>query len=54
MNEEDKVTYEDIQLLIAALSSCAIEGNEWAAELLKLKKDNPEAFYKRIIQEKLI
>lgn len=35
---------------IEALSSCAIEGNKTAQEILELSRTNPNEFLKRIIE----
>jgi len=36
--------FHEYSLLIESLASCAIEGNKFAIELLKLRETNPKLF----------
>ena len=40
----------DLSNIIAALSSCAIEGNELAKELLELARTDWEGFMRRLVE----
>ena len=40
----------DLSNIIAALSSCAIEGNELAIELLELSRTDWEGFMRRLVE----
>jgi len=42
------MTSGDISMYIEALSSCAIEGNAFAIEMLELRDKDPEAFMVRL------
>ena len=42
---------DDLSSILAALASCAIEGNALAIELLELQKTDPKEFMKRLIKE---
>jgi hypothetical protein len=44
----------DIHLLIESLSSCAIEGNEYAIELLELRKTNYSQFLQHCIDNGML
>lgn len=45
---------DDIDMVVCALSSCAIEGNEFAIELLELKDKNYNEFIEELIDLGLI
>ncbi len=45
---------DDIAMVVCALSSCAIEGNEFAIELLELKDKNYNEFIEELIDLGLI
>ena len=40
----------DYFILIEALSSCAIEGNKYAIEMLRLEKEDPKKFWIEVCQ----
>ena len=42
--------FSDYSIAISALSSCAIEGNEFAAGLLKLRDGDPDKFYAELLR----
>lgn len=39
---------KDMNLIVDALSSCAIDGNEWAISILKLRDSNPNKFIEEL------
>jgi hypothetical protein len=41
-------TSTEISLILEALSTCAIEGNELAERLIDLSRTNPEQFAKEV------
>jgi len=43
-----------IFLILEALSSCAIEGNQWAKHMLSLLKENPDTFWKELYESGLL
>ena len=45
---------DDLALTIEALSSCAIEGNQWAIRLLELRDRDMDAFIKELYAHGLI
>ena len=45
---------DDLPLAIEALSSCAIEGNQWAIKLLELRNRDMDAFLKELYKNGLI
>lgn len=44
-----KLTAEDVHRWREALASCAIEGNEFAKEMLALEKTDPKEFVARLV-----
>lgn len=51
---ERGILLEDYWILIEALSSCAIEGNKWAEEMLTLSKADPEKFMDKMVEKGLL
>ena len=45
---------DDLPLAIESLSSCAIEGNQWAIKLLELRNRDMDAFLKELYKSVLI
>ena len=45
---------DDLPIAIFALSSCAIEGNQWAIRLLELRNKDKDAFLKELHKSGLI
>lgn len=44
----------DYFLVVGALSSCAIEGNQFAIEMLELRESDPEKFLAKLIESGLL
>lgn len=49
MPNEFDFSMANIAMWVEALATCAIEGNEWAAETLELQKSNPTEFRRRLV-----
>jgi len=47
------LSFEDLMMWREALSSCAIEGNEWAKDMLKLRETDRNAYIKEITKLKI-